>query len=240
MYQNRLGPSGGIYHPNFVPCFVVLFVNGLWINDTLSDHSTVFSHKEITLGWRRKINLIIIFAWPKILLKTMHFFKSRQCTSYRRCLMHTKKANNGRRCRSKKKVTAFCCLSSIKKGIKNTWILQVAVKAGKPCDNWIVCTALLLHLTWSRVEANSRQSLCIKLGNPLNVSRKLRTKHLQRVEHRKVSLAGVCNERSPMLAASPHAGLESGQPSCRRHKIARRTVQFCCRRRAYRGTWLCD
>ena len=22
MYQNRLGPSGGIYHPNFVPCFV--------------------------------------------------------------------------------------------------------------------------------------------------------------------------------------------------------------------------
>ena len=22
MYQNRLGPSGCIYHPNFVPCFV--------------------------------------------------------------------------------------------------------------------------------------------------------------------------------------------------------------------------
>ena len=22
MYQNRLGPSGGIYYPNFVPCFV--------------------------------------------------------------------------------------------------------------------------------------------------------------------------------------------------------------------------
>ena len=32
--------------------------------------------------------------------------------------MHTKKANNGRRCRSKKKVTAFCCLSSIKKSNK--------------------------------------------------------------------------------------------------------------------------
>ena len=27
MYQNRLGPSGGIYHPNFVPCFVVLYLN---------------------------------------------------------------------------------------------------------------------------------------------------------------------------------------------------------------------
>lgn len=154
----------------------------------------------------------------------MHFFKSRQCTSYRRCLMHTKKANNGRRCRSKKKVTAFCCLSSIKKATKNTWILQVAVKAGRPYDNWIVCTALLLHLTWSRVEANSRQSLCIKLGNPLNVSRKLCTKHFQRVEHRKVSIAGVCNRRGPMQTASPHAGLESGQPSCRHHKLARRTV----------------
>ena len=27
MYQNRLGPSGGIYSPNFVPCFVVLYLN---------------------------------------------------------------------------------------------------------------------------------------------------------------------------------------------------------------------
>ena len=81
---------------------------------------------------------------------------------------------------------------------------------------------MLLHLTWSRVEANSRQSLCIKLRNPLNVSRKLCTKHFQRVEHRKVSIAGVCNRRGPMQAASPHAGLESGQPSCRRHKLARR------------------
>ena len=27
MYQNQLGPSGGIYHPNFVPCFVVLYLN---------------------------------------------------------------------------------------------------------------------------------------------------------------------------------------------------------------------
>ena len=29
MYQNRLGPFGGIYYPNFVPCFVVLHLNGL-------------------------------------------------------------------------------------------------------------------------------------------------------------------------------------------------------------------
>ena len=29
MYQNRLGPSGGIYYPNFVPCFVVLYLNFL-------------------------------------------------------------------------------------------------------------------------------------------------------------------------------------------------------------------
>jgi hypothetical protein len=27
MYQNRLGPSGGIYYPNFAPCFVVLYLN---------------------------------------------------------------------------------------------------------------------------------------------------------------------------------------------------------------------
>ena len=27
MYQNWLGPSSGIYYPNFVPCFVVLYLN---------------------------------------------------------------------------------------------------------------------------------------------------------------------------------------------------------------------
>ena len=27
MYQNRLGPSGGIYYPDFAPCFVVLYPN---------------------------------------------------------------------------------------------------------------------------------------------------------------------------------------------------------------------
>ena len=27
MYQNQLGPSGGIYYSNFVPCFVVLYLN---------------------------------------------------------------------------------------------------------------------------------------------------------------------------------------------------------------------
>ena len=29
MYQNRLGPSGGIYYPNFVPCFVYHQLNTL-------------------------------------------------------------------------------------------------------------------------------------------------------------------------------------------------------------------
>ena len=27
MYQNWLGPSGGIYYPNFVPCFVYHYLN---------------------------------------------------------------------------------------------------------------------------------------------------------------------------------------------------------------------
>ena len=31
MYQNRLGPSGGIYYPNFVPCFVVVQLNSKWL-----------------------------------------------------------------------------------------------------------------------------------------------------------------------------------------------------------------
>ena len=30
MYQNRLGPSGGIHFPTFVPCFVVLYLNGIY------------------------------------------------------------------------------------------------------------------------------------------------------------------------------------------------------------------
>ena len=35
MYQNRLGPSGGIYYPNFVPCFVVVQLNGTKFNARL-------------------------------------------------------------------------------------------------------------------------------------------------------------------------------------------------------------
>ena len=26
-----IGPSGGIYYPNFVPCFVVLYLNGVFV-----------------------------------------------------------------------------------------------------------------------------------------------------------------------------------------------------------------
>ena len=33
MYQNRLGPSGGIYYPNFVPCFVYHQLNTKRIPD---------------------------------------------------------------------------------------------------------------------------------------------------------------------------------------------------------------
>ena len=34
MYQNRLGPSCGIYYPNFVPCFVVLYLKSqCWSNE---------------------------------------------------------------------------------------------------------------------------------------------------------------------------------------------------------------
>ena len=39
MYQNQLGPSGGIYYPNFVPCFVVLYLN--------------MSHFELTLNLKK-------------------------------------------------------------------------------------------------------------------------------------------------------------------------------------------
>ena len=31
MYQNLLGPSGGIYHPNFVPCFVYHQLNSTFM-----------------------------------------------------------------------------------------------------------------------------------------------------------------------------------------------------------------
>ena len=36
MYQNRLGPSGGIYYPNFVPCFVYHQLNCAPQNDHLN------------------------------------------------------------------------------------------------------------------------------------------------------------------------------------------------------------
>ena len=36
MYQNRLGPSGGIYYPNFVPCFVYH-----QLNDSVSDFRSI-------------------------------------------------------------------------------------------------------------------------------------------------------------------------------------------------------
>ena len=48
MYQNRLGPSGGIYYPNFAPCFVLLYLNvdisQVW--KTISLSSPLLAH-----GW---------------------------------------------------------------------------------------------------------------------------------------------------------------------------------------------
>ena len=37
MYQNRLGPSGGIYYPSFVPCFVVLHLKTVKASPTLAN-----------------------------------------------------------------------------------------------------------------------------------------------------------------------------------------------------------
>ena len=46
MYQNRLGPSGGIYYPNFVPCFVVVQLNNVPIR--LSVLTLTFANVHIT------------------------------------------------------------------------------------------------------------------------------------------------------------------------------------------------
>ena len=55
MYQNRLGPSGGIYYPNFVPCFVVVQLNcrhPMTKSDFLYfydyDHFFSFSQRSVT------------------------------------------------------------------------------------------------------------------------------------------------------------------------------------------------
>ena len=45
MYQNRLGPSGGIYYPNFVPCFVYHQLNG----------SFWFWRSKVTQFWFSKL-----------------------------------------------------------------------------------------------------------------------------------------------------------------------------------------
>ena len=65
MYQNRLGPSGGIYYPSFVPCFVVLYLNYILIiqNSTLKLRHIRKSRNELP----RMIFLIeeSIFLSPK-------------------------------------------------------------------------------------------------------------------------------------------------------------------------------
>ena len=61
MYQNRLGPSGGIYYPNFVPCFVVLYLNccGLFIG-IISDWHCRLNTLEETLMRLVKCHLRIV------------------------------------------------------------------------------------------------------------------------------------------------------------------------------------
>ena len=71
MYQNRLGPSGGIYYPNFVPCFVVLYLNDLcmlWGGRGLRSGLFIFESKYTYMGvfYTHFVPLISILA-PKII-----------------------------------------------------------------------------------------------------------------------------------------------------------------------------
>ena len=53
MYQNRLGPSGGINYPNFVPCFDVVQLN-LFLNNFDSQLTQAFcSAKEVTQFYKQ-------------------------------------------------------------------------------------------------------------------------------------------------------------------------------------------
>ena len=46
MYQNRLGPSGGIYYPNFVPCFVYHQLNSCELPSLYSSY-----YKKVFPKW---------------------------------------------------------------------------------------------------------------------------------------------------------------------------------------------
>ena len=68
MYQNRLGPSGGIYYPNFVPCFVVVQLNFVDVQLCFDWSFRVWTTNQNNFGlWARKMlvgTLWNIFAQP--------------------------------------------------------------------------------------------------------------------------------------------------------------------------------
>jgi hypothetical protein len=51
MYQNRLEPSGGIYYPNFVTCFVVLYLN--------TSHTKVYFNEFVANVLRYNMGMVI-------------------------------------------------------------------------------------------------------------------------------------------------------------------------------------
>ena len=53
MYQNRLGPSGGIYSPSFVPCFVVLYLNSLKKGSFSPNLSNLPELTSAVILWKR-------------------------------------------------------------------------------------------------------------------------------------------------------------------------------------------
>ena len=58
MYQNRLGPSGGIYHPNFVPCFVYHQLNFIK-KSSLANKWMSFSYSNSALAFRNQSSFLL-------------------------------------------------------------------------------------------------------------------------------------------------------------------------------------
>ena len=78
MYQNRLGPSGGIYYPNFVPCFVVLYLNQIILTHCIL--KDVFDY-NIWIKWIR-INQFSPNEFISLLQTHCSFFIAIECTTH--------------------------------------------------------------------------------------------------------------------------------------------------------------
>ena len=61
MYQNRLGPFGGIYYPNFVPCFVVLYLNFSSLQSV--ETQQVYRHNPIWCTLYMSTLYIVCMRW---------------------------------------------------------------------------------------------------------------------------------------------------------------------------------